>query len=196
MAHYELLGWKKTDWDFVGKRYIAFGFSYIIYMTFFTKCLIAEGGYSQKEAGNLFMVMGWCSLLCGLIWGTLSDVIGRKRVLMIVYLVHATAFSLFELWSAPGGFTLSAILFGLSAWSIPAIMAAVCGDMLGPKLAPAGLGFITLFFGIGQAIGPSVAGAIADDAKSLLPPFLLAGAVALLGAFGAWLLRRPSGSSA
>jgi len=180
----------------VGLVYVAFGFSYIIYMTFFTKCLIAEGGYSQKEAGNLFMVMGWCSLLCGLIWGTLSDVIGRKRVLMIVYLVHAMAFSLFGLWSAPGGFTLSAILFGLSAWSIPAIMAAVCGDMLGPKLAPAGLGFITLFFGIGQAVGPSVAGALADDAKSLLPPFLLAGAVALLGAFGAWLLRRPSGSSA
>jgi len=27
MAHFEILGWKKTDWDFVGKRYIAFAFS-------------------------------------------------------------------------------------------------------------------------------------------------------------------------
>ena len=56
---------------------------------------------------------------------------------------------------------ISAILFGLSAWSIPAIMAAACGDALGPRLAPAALGFITLFFGIGQALGPAVAGAIA-----------------------------------
>jgi len=161
-------------------------------MTFFTKCLIAEGGYTQKAAGRLFMTMGWFSLLCGLIWGTLSDVIGRKRALIIVYLIHATAFSVFALWPAPPGFTLSAILFGLSAWSIPAIMAATCGDMLGPRLAPAALGFITLFFGIGQAIGPSVAGAMADAAGSILPAILLAGGVALLGAFGASLLRQPS----
>jgi len=176
----------------VGLVYVAFGFSYIIYMTFFTKCLIAEGGYTQKAAGRLFMTMGWFSLLCGLIWGTLSDVIGRKRALIIVYLIHATAFSVFALWPAPPGFTLSAILFGLSAWSIPAIMAATCGDMLGPRLAPAALGFITLFFGIGQAIGPSVAGAMADAAGSILPAILLAGGVALLGAFGASLLRQPS----
>lgn len=176
----------------VGLVYVAFGFSYIIYMTFFTKCLIAEGGYTQKAAGRLFMTMGWFSLLCGLIWGTVSDVIGRKRALIIVYLIHATAFSLFALWPAPPGFTLSAILFGLSAWSIPAIMAATCGDLLGPRLAPAALGFITLFFGIGQAIGPSVAGAMADATGSLLPALLLAGGVALLGAFGASLLRQAS----
>ena len=138
------------------------------------------------------MTMGWFSLLCGLIWGTLSDIIGRKRALIIVYLIHATAFSLFALWPAPPGFTISAILFGLSAWSIPAIMAATCGDMLGPRLAPAGLGFITLFFGIGQAVGPSVAGAMADAANSLFPSILLAGGVALLGALGAWLLRPAS----
>jgi len=30
MAHYEILGWKKTDWDFVGKRYLAFAFSGIM----------------------------------------------------------------------------------------------------------------------------------------------------------------------
>ena len=136
--------------------------------------------------------MGWFSLLCGLIWGTVSDVIGRKGALIIVYLIHAIAFSLFALWPAPPGFTLSAILFGLSAWSIPAIMAATCGDMLGPRLAPAGLGFITLFFGIGQAVGPTVAGAMADAADSLSPPLLLAGGVALLGALGASLLRQPS----
>ena len=135
------------------------------------------------------MTMGWVSLLCGLIWGTVSDAIGRKRALIIVYLIHAAAFSLFAVWPTPTGFTLSAILFGLSAWSIPAIMAAACGDLLGPRLAPAALGFITLFFGIGQAIGPSLAGAIADATGQFSPAYLLAGGVALLGAVGASLLR-------
>ncbi len=76
----------------LGLVYVAFGFSYIIYMTFFAKALIAEGGYSPQAAGNLFMTMGWFSLLCGLIWGSVSDVIGRKGALVIVYLLQATAY--------------------------------------------------------------------------------------------------------
>lgn len=176
----------------LGAVYVAFGFSYIIYTTFFAKHLIAGGGYTPEAAGQLFMVVGRFSLFCGLIWGSVSDCIGRKGALIIVYLIHAVAFGLFALWPAPLGFTLSAILFGLTAWSIPAIMAAACGDVLGARLAPAALGFITLFFGIGQALGPSVAGAIADATGSFSPAFLLAAGVAALGAIGAALLRPAS----
>jgi len=133
--------------------------------------------------------MGWFSLFCGLIWGVISDIIGRKGALIIVYLIHTLSFSLFALWSSPLGFTFSAILFGLSAWSIPAIMAAYCGDMLGARLAPAALGFITLLFGIGQAAGTSIAGIMADAANSFSPAFLLAGGIAFLGALSSSLLR-------
>jgi sugar phosphate permease len=56
-------------------------------------------------------------------------------------------------------------------------------------LAPAALGFITLFFGIGHAIGPTVAGVVADAAHSFVPPMVLAAGVALLGAVGAAVLR-------
>ena len=169
----------------LGLVYVAFGFSYIIYMTFFVKHLMAAGGYSRSAAGSLFMVMGWASLICGLFWGSVSDRIGRKRTLVIVYLIHSLSFALFGLWTAPTGFLVSALLYGVTAWSIPAIMAAACGDILGPRLAPAALGFITLFFGIGQAIGPSVAGIIADGAGSFVPALLLASFVALLGGMGA-----------
>jgi hypothetical protein len=36
-------------------------------------------------------------------------------------------------------------------------MTAAAGDSIGRELAPAGLGFITLIFGIGQSLGPAVA---------------------------------------
>jgi len=169
----------------LGAVYTAFGFSYIIYMTFFVKFLTAEAGYTRAQAGDLFMLMGWLSLLCGLIWGTVSDRIGRRGALMIVYLIQAAAFALFALRPDGFGLTLSAVLFGLTAWSIPAIMAAACGDVLGPRLAPAALGFITLFFGVGQAVAPGIAGAMADAGGSFSPAFLLAAAVALLGFAGA-----------
>jgi len=177
---------------FLGLVYIAFGFSYIIYMTFFVKYLITDGGYSQMAAGRLFTLMGWVSLLCGLAWGAVSDSIGRKKTLTMIYLVHALSFGLFALGDAPYYFLFSAILFGLSAWSIPAVMAAACGDLLGPEMAPAALGFITLFFGIGQAVGPVTAGIIADMAGSFPPVFLLASGVALSGALGSALLLRKT----
>jgi len=174
---------------YMGLIYVAFGFSYIIYVTFYFKYLLAEGGYSREAAGNLFMLIGWLSLLCGVIWGTVSDHIGRKYTLAIVYMLQAISFTLFALWTQPAGFLLSTVLFGLTAWSIPAIMAATCGDVLGAKMAPAALGFITLFFGIGQAVGPSVAGAIADVTGSFSPVFLLAGGVAVVGAIGSLFIR-------
>jgi len=104
------------------------------------------------------MVVGWASLFCELIWVMISDKIGRKPALVLIYLLHAVSFSLFALWPEP-----------------------------------AGLGFVTLFFGIGQAVGPSVAGAIADATGSLAPALLLAGGVSLLGAVGAMFLRPIGG---
>ncbi len=162
-------------------------------MTFFTKYLIAEGGYTQESAGRLFMLMGWLSLLCGLIWGSVSDTLGRKTALVIVYIIQAVAFGLFALWPSPPGFRpfrspVRPIRHGV----FPAIMAATCGDLLGPRLAPAGLGFVTLFFGIGQAAGPSVAGVIADATHSFSPALLLAAGVALMGAVGSLFLSSTS----
>ena len=171
--------------------YIAFGFSYVIYATYFAKYLESEGGYTREAAGNLWAIVGWISISCGLIWGTLSDVIGRKYGLALVYLAQAISFATFALWQNPGGYTVSAIIFGLTAWSIPSIVAAASGDYLGPQLAPAALGFVTLFFGLGQAAGPSVAGTIADMTGSFGPAFLAAAGVAFLGGVGSLLMRPP-----
>ncbi len=64
-------------------------------------------------------------------------------------------------------------------------MAAACGDLCGSGLAPAALGFISLFFGVGQVISPWFAGAMADAAGSFSSAFSLAAIVATLGAVGA-----------
>lgn len=173
----------------LGLVYTAYGLSYMIYMTFFVKALMAEGGYSREAAGRLFMTVGWFSLFAGLLWGGVSDRIGRRNALVTVYLIQAVSFGLFALWPQPAGFTVSALLFGITAWSIPAITAATCGDMLGPQLAPAALGFVTLFLGIGQAVGPMVAGMMADASGSYLPAVLVAAVAALLGALGSAFVR-------
>ena len=165
----------------LGVVYAAFGFSYIIYATFFARYLTWEIGLSQAAAGRIWSGIGAGSLASGLLWGAVSDRVGRKRALALIFLVQGASYLLFGFWKAPAGYILSSVLFALTAWSIPAVMAAAAGDVVGSRLAPAGLGFITLFFGIGQAAGPFAAGRIAQVWGSYTWAFALAGGAALLG---------------
>ncbi len=177
---------------YLGLVYFMYGFSYIIYMTFFAAYLIKEMGLSQTQAGAIWALVGGLSIFCGVIWGGISDLLGRRHGSALAYLTLATAYTLFALVKSPFGFYLSAVVFGFTAWSIPTIMAAAAGDYVGPKLAPAGLGFVTLFFGIGQALGPAVGGYLADVTRSFQIPFLLAAGVSLAGMVFSLYLKKPS----
>jgi len=175
----------------LGVVYFMFGFSYIIYVNFFATYLVKEIGWTHGEAGRLFTFLGILSIFCGLLWGGISDIIGRKGGAALAYLALAVSYGVFALFRSSGAFYVSAIFFGLTAWAIPTIMAAAAGDYVGPRLAPAGLGFITLFFGIGQAIGPAIGGFLADYQGSFTLSFLLATVVSLAGTVGALTLRKP-----
>lgn len=182
---------KGSVW-YLGLVYFFYGSSYIIYMTFFAAYLVKEIGMTQAYAGGLWAMVGGLSTFCGVIWGGISDRLGRSRGAALAYLVLASAYIIYALIKAPFGFYLSAILFGLTAWSIPTIMAAAAGDFVGPRLAPAGLGFITLFFGIGQAVAPAFGGYLADVSGSFTLPFLTAGAISLAGMVAALFLKKPA----
>ncbi|HSB07845.1 MAG TPA: MFS transporter, partial [Thermodesulfobacteriota bacterium] len=104
---------------YLGFVYFMYGFSYIIYMTFFAAYLIKEMGLSQTQAGAIWAMVGGLSIFCGVIWGGISDLLGRKYGSALAYLTLATAYAIFALVKNPVGFYLSAVIFGLTAWSIP-----------------------------------------------------------------------------
>jgi sugar phosphate permease len=177
---------------YLGLVYFFYGLSYIIYMIFFAAYLVKEMGFSPEWAGGLWALVGGLSIFCGMIWGKISDLLGRSRGAALAYLVLGLSYIIYALIKVDFGFYLSAILFGLSAWSIPTIMAAAAGDYVGPRLAPAGLGFITLFFGIGQALGPALGGYLADISGSFTLPFVVAGGISLAGMVLSFYLKKPT----
>ncbi len=121
-------------------------------------------------------------LASGVLWGWLSDRLGRTRTLVVIYTLLAASFGLFGISGALAVLYVSAFLFALCAWSVPAVMAATSGDILGHQRAPVGFGVLTFSFGLGQAAGPALAGVIATTHSSYAPAFLLAAAVSLAGA--------------
>ncbi len=176
----------------LGCVYFMFGFSYVIYLTFFVAYLTREMGLSPASAGRIFSILGILSIFCGVIFGWISDVLGRRAGSLLAYLTLGLSYFIFALWKDPDGFYLSAVVFGIASFSVPAIMAAASGDAVGGTLAPAGLGFITLFFGIGQALGPVVGGWIKDTTGTFTYAFLLCAVVSLLGAGGSLFLKKKA----
>ncbi|MCK5007623.1 MAG: MFS transporter, partial [Spirochaetales bacterium] len=64
-------------WHLAG-IYALFGFSYVIYATFFVDYLTSEAGFVIERAGSLWSAIGTVSVVSGFVWGSVSDRLGRK----------------------------------------------------------------------------------------------------------------------
>lgn len=173
--------------------YFLFGFTYVIYVTFIVTLLVRERGFSESVAGTFWAWVGFLSLFSGPVFGTLSDRLGRKTVLILVFTIQAMAYLLIAT-DMPGlALYLSIGFFGIVAWSIPSIMAALIGDYVGAGRAVSVFGFITFVFGIGQICGPFLAGVLAERTDSFSSSFYLASSLALAAAFLSALLPATPG---
>ncbi|HEX6989390.1 MAG TPA: MFS transporter [Bacillota bacterium] len=175
----------------IGLAYTLWGGAYIIYATFFAAALVEGRGLSEAEAGGLWAAAGTVSIVSGVLAGAVSDRWGRPRALAAVLAVQAAAFAALALGQGMGWYRLSAILYGLTAWSVPSLVAAAAGDHAGPSRAAAALGVLTVGCGLGQAVGPGIGGLLIDRSGAYEPALLLAAGACLLAAAGAGRAHRP-----
>jgi MFS family permease len=185
----------RKDIYHLGAIYFLFGCTYVIYATFIVTALVQERGFSEMIAGNFWSWVGFLSLFSGPVFGTLSDKLGRKTGLVMVFSIQMCAYLLVAL-SLPGVFLyLSIGCYGIVAWAIPSIMAALVGDYVGPQKTARVFGFITFIFAIGQIAGPAVAGFLAEKSGSFSSSFFMAAMFAGLAVFLSILLKKPEQAS-
>ncbi len=164
----------------LGLIYFLFGATYVVYTTFFVTTLVLEQGLEEAEAGRFWIWLGGCSLLCGPLLGSFSDRMGRRAGIALSLAMQAAAFGAITYGDSEIAVYTSVILFGLSAFSVPLIMSATVADYASPERTAAIIGTITVVFGIGQLLGPVVAGAIAEYAESFTPAYLVSAALVTL----------------
>ncbi len=180
----------------LGLIYMLFGATYAVYATFIVTSLVNERGFSEHAAGTFWSAVGILSLFSGIYAGYVSDRLGRFPALVLVF-SQFTAAHLLALTGLPTTcLYLSIAAFGLSIWGIPTIMAATVGDMVGPERASSAFGFITIFFGIGQVVGPAVAGYLAESTGLFDTAFLVCAALTALGAIASLRLGKYANLSA
>ncbi|MHB0976772.1 MAG: MFS transporter [Candidatus Aquicultorales bacterium] len=166
----------------LGFVYLCFGFSYVAFTTFLAKYLIDQVGFSHVAAGRLLSVVGIASIASGFLWGALSDRIGRRAALFLVYLLQGVFLLSLGLLPYGAAVITTSILYALTLWAIPSVIAALCADLVGGARAAAALGMITVFFGVGQVASPWINGYLTDLTAGYALPYTVSAAASLAGA--------------
>jgi len=135
-------------------------------------------GAGGTELGLLVASYAVMRLICGPIWGGLSDRVGRKPILMVGALGYGLAMVAFglatHLWMMLAARILSGVL---SSATSPTAMAYV-GDSTSEEERGRGMRMLGAAAGVGTILGPAVGGLLAQ--RSLSAPFLVAAGLSFL----------------
>lgn len=167
-----------------GILFLLFGATAIMFMTFFVAAVSDTYGASTQISGIFWALLGVTSLFSGPFFGAVSDTIGRYKTLAILFGFQALAHSLLAFEVPLAWVFLSAALFGFSTWAVPSIMATLSSELFGLSHTARIMSLITLFFGVGQIVGPLLAGVMRDVTGSYSVAFACSSTVL----FGALLL--------
>ena len=156
---------------------ILLGFGVLIPLEAF---LVNDFGASGKALGALISLHALFQLVFSPIWGSISDNVGRKPILIVGALGNALALLMFglstQLWMLFVARALSGIF---SAATLPTALAFI-GDSTSKENRGGGMGVIGAAVGTGMVLGPGIGGWL--GAESLSTPFFVAGALSLVAA--------------
>lgn len=171
-----------------GACYFIVGFSYIV-QTVFMYSFALDSGVDEKSAGAMASLGGLLSLFSGLIWGTLSDYIGRPATLFLCFSGAAVATFTPVLFPTESGFLVHYVLSGLTVSGLFATIVAATSEYVHSTQVPIAIGFVTTLFATGQLMGPAVGGWVIDYSGSFSTAFVISAGSMLAGALASLLLR-------
>jgi MFS family permease len=156
------------------------------------KLYLRDINYSQAQAANVMSFVLLSSLAGRLLMGWLADLIRRKYVMIIIYLIVACAIPLLLMPDFPGRIYIFAIIFGVGLGGDYMIIPLMAGDLFGIRALGRTMGIILVADGIAESLFPMLVGALYDSAKSYTPGFIVLICIALTGAVIVSLLPKPS----
>ncbi len=165
------------------------GWSVALYTTFFGEYLQDEG-FSVDTAGRLWGLFGLLGIFSPILWGSMSDRLGRRSGFLLSFIVFGTGCLVLWLIPVVAGIVAAVVLLGLTFRAAFTICAASAGDYVEPQFSAAAWGLMGVGAALGHSISPIIAGRLADATDDLGLVFALAAAGTAVGVFGSVFLRR------
>jgi MFS family permease len=166
----------------IGLGYALTGFSIMIPFTFLSTYAVQELAFSYEAAARLVTAIGVGAMVGKLTLGTLSDKVGRIKVMMLCAILIAAG-CLGMAYSQGIILILFTIIFSLGYGTAWAMYAASASDYFSKEYAGSIVGLWTFYLGIGLMFSPIIAGWIADTTGTLAWSFVLAAVSAVISLF-------------
>lgn len=157
------------------------------------KLYLSDLNYSQQEAANVMSFVLLSSLIGRVMMGWLADLINRKYVMLLIYLVVMGSIPLLLVPEFPGRIYIFAIIFGIGLGGDYMIIPLMAGDLFGLKALGRTMGIILVADGVAEAIFPVLLGALYNESVGYTVGFSVLIGVALLGAVFIALIPKPLG---
>jgi len=146
--------------------YLMFGVGYIGYMTFVI-ALLREQGMAAATITLFYAMLGLAVMASSRIWARMLDRYRGGQAMAILNGLLGVATILPALTSAPALMFVSGGMFGAIFLSVVAPTTALVRHNLPQHAWSAGISAFTIVFALGQIVGPSVIGWIADGPGGL-----------------------------
>ena len=174
--------------------YFLFGAGYIAYMTFMIAYVRDAGGGAAAQSG-FWCLIGLSAFVTPWVWRRVLALDRGGVSAGIILAVNAIGAAIPLIGHSTALLTASALVFGVSFFAIVGSTTAFVRFNYPPAQWPTGIAALTIAFGIGQTLGPTLTGAI-TDALGSLSYALNAGAVMLaLGAIAMACQKKLASSS-
>ena len=149
--------------------------------------------FSQSEAAHVMSLVLVFSLVGRVLMGWLADVIHRKYVMILIYLLVAVSIPLLLIPDFPGRIYLFSVLFGIGLGGNYMIIPLMAADLFGVRALGRTMGIILVADGVAESVFPMLVGTLYNDAaKSYAIGFTLLICLALTGAIIVSLLPKTS----
>lgn len=166
--------------------YGCFGVGYIGYMTFVV-ALLREQGVGTAGWTGFYAALGLAVVASARIWAGLLDRYREGQALALLNALLGLATLVPALTAQPWALLLSGLLFGAVFLSVVASTTAWVRHNLPPLQWAGGITVFTVVFALGQIIGPTWVGAIADGSGGLARGLVVSACVLWAGSALAWL---------
>ena len=175
--------WRPFGFGLAG--YFMFGLGYIGYMTFVIT-LLREQQLGTTQIVAFFVLLGAGVVASSWLWAGLLQRCRGGAALALLNALLALATVLPVLSVHPLAVYASGLLFGSVFLSLVASTTALVRHNLPAALWPGGISAFTIVFAIGQIVGPSAVGWIADGSGGLQRGLIGSALALALGAVLAW----------
>jgi MFS family permease len=140
-----------------------------------------DRGIAPSTAATALGLLGGCNIIGSLLAGTVSDRIGRKNPLALIYLLRAVAFVFLLTTHTPWMLYLFAVVAGLSWFSTVPLTVALTAEIYGVRHMGTLVGIAFTSHQVGGAVSIYLAGRLFDLSGSYTGVYLV-GIALLLGA--------------